>query len=202
MPDADERQRLSPGQVATRLFGLAPDRDERAPQLCQEALLTLALNDYEQAAGEQLRKAPKRERFALRSLALGTNFLAGRAEGRAGDPDTTPQLYGERLAKGEDMRGSAELGLARQALEGLIDPDTRKGQPGGWLLFPFHESLLWCVYSRRSKQARRASRSRMSLRNEGVHVGVAGAGGRRQRRSGSRARAVRARRRLALRSER
>ena len=64
-------ERLSPGQIATRLFGLAPDRDERAPQLCQEALLTLAMNGYEDAGGEELRRSPKRERFGLRSLALG-----------------------------------------------------------------------------------------------------------------------------------
>jgi hypothetical protein len=169
MPDGEQRQRLSPGQVATRLFGLAPDRDERAPQLCQEALLTLALNNYDEAAGEELRKPPKRERFALRSLALGTNFLAGRAQGRAGDRDTTPQLYGERLAKGEDMRGSAELGLARQALEGLIDPDTRKGQRGGWLLFPFHESLLWYDARRQGSNGRWGVR-RVWMRGSGITI--------------------------------
>src|SRR3954469_23281697 len=98
-------ERLAPGRVATRLFGLAPDRDERAPQLCQEALLTLALNGYEEAGGPGLGRPPKRERFALRSLALGHNFLATRAEGRAGDDETTPELYGQRLARGEEMRG-------------------------------------------------------------------------------------------------
>ena len=77
MPELGERERLSPGQIATRLFGLAPDRDERAPQLCQEALLTLALNGYERATSDELRRPPKRERFALRSLSLSTNFLAG-----------------------------------------------------------------------------------------------------------------------------
>jgi len=146
MPDTGE---LFPGRIATRLFGLAPDRDERAPQLCQEALLTLALNGYEQAAGAELRTSPKRERFALRSLVLGSNFLVGVDAGRAGDDDTTPQLYGARLASGDEMPGSANLALAREALEGLIDPDTRKGQNGGWLLFPFHESLLWYDARRR-----------------------------------------------------
>jgi hypothetical protein len=167
MPDTGER--LAPGQVATRLFGLAPDRDERAPQLCQEALLTLALNGYEQASADELQVPPKRERFALRSLALSVNFLAARADGRAGDDDTAPQLYGERLANGEDTRGSAELGLARQALEGLIDPDTRKGQPGGWLLFPFHESLLWYDARRQSSQGRWGVR-RVWMRGGGITI--------------------------------
>src|SRR3954452_11980821 len=144
-------ERLAPGRIATRLFGLAPDRDERAPQLCQEALLTLALNGYEQAGGKELGVPPKRSRFALRSLALGENFLAGRADGRAGDDETTPQRYGQQLADGQELRGSANLALAREALEGLVDPDTRKGQPGGWLLFPFHESLLWYDARRQGK---------------------------------------------------
>src|SRR5665647_3587727 len=133
-------ERLAPGQIGTRLFGLAPDRDERAPQLCQEALLTLAMNGYEAAGGAELRRPPKRERFGLRSLALGHNFLAARAEGRVGVGDMTPQRYGAELAAGEELPGSANLPLARAALEGLIDPDTRKGQPGGWLMFPFHEA--------------------------------------------------------------
>ena len=163
MPEA----RLSPGQIATRLFGLAPDRDERAPQLCQEALLTLALNGYEQASGDELRHPPKRERFGLRSLALGHNFLAGRAEGRVGVGDMTPQLYGDKLAAGEELPGSANLSLARAALEGLIDPDTRKGQPGGWLLFPFHESLLWYDARREGSRGKWGVR-RVWMRGSGV----------------------------------
>ena len=35
------------------------------------------------------------------------------------------------------------MALARKALEGLIDPQTRRGQEGTWLLYPFHEDLLW-----------------------------------------------------------
>ena len=167
MPQGTER--LAPGRVATRLFGLAPDRDERAPQLCQEALLTLALNGYEDSGGNGLRTPPKRERFALRSLALGMNFLEGLAEGRAGDDDTTPQLYGARLAAGEEIRGSANLALARQALEGLIDPDTRKGQPGGWLLFPFHESLLWYDARRQGSNGRWGVR-RVWMRGSGITI--------------------------------
>lgn len=145
-----ESERLAPGKIAGRAFGLAPDRDEQAPQLCQEALLTLSAGGYEQAVGSELPASPKRRRFGVRSLALGHNFLALRDAGYAGDPDTSPALYGSRLAAGEEMRGSANLALARQALEGLIDPATRKGQPGGWLLLPFHESLLWYDARQRS----------------------------------------------------
>ena len=74
---------------------------------------------------------------------LGSNFLAYEEQGRVGDDSTTPQAYGERLARGDDLLSSANLGLARDTLEGLIDPETHQGQPGGWLLLPFHESLLW-----------------------------------------------------------
>jgi hypothetical protein len=178
-----DAERLSPGQIATRLFGLAPDRDERAPQLCQEALLTLAMNGYEHATGAELRRAPKRERFGLRSLALGHNFLAGRADGRVGVVgEMTPQLYGEKLAAGEDLPGSANLALARAALEGLIDPDTRKGQPGGWLLLPFHESLLWYDARRQGSRGKWGVR-RVWMRGSGVTLArllvdpPAGAGG-------------------------
>jgi hypothetical protein len=160
-------ERLSPGQIATRLFGLAPDRDERAPQLCQEALLTLAMNGYENAAGSDLGASPKRERFALRSLALGANFLAARPEGRVAIDDMTPQLYGERLASGAQLSGSANLALARAALEGLIDADSRKGQPGGWLLLPFAESLLWYDARRRGTRGAWGVR-RVWMRGTGV----------------------------------
>lgn len=161
-------ERLTAVQIATRLFGLAPDRDERAPQLCQEALLTLAMNGYDQAGGQDLRRPPKRERFGLRSLALGQNFLAGRAQGRVGVVgEMTPQLYGEKLAAGEALPGSANLALARAALEGLIDPDTRKGQPGGWLLFPFHESLLWYDARRQGSRGKWGVR-RVWMRGSGV----------------------------------
>jgi hypothetical protein len=133
---------LAPGRVAQVLFGLDPDRDERAPQLCAETLLTLAQNRYRAPATSDELRSPKRQRFALRSLALATNFLAGR-QGRAGEDNMTPQLYGERLASGSDVRNSANLALAQSALQGLVDPDTQRGQPGAWLLRPFHESLLW-----------------------------------------------------------
>jgi hypothetical protein len=136
--------RLSPGSIAQVLFGLDPDRDERAPQLCAETLLTLAQNGYLSPAPDAQLKSPKCRRFAVRSLALGENFLGGEDQkGRAGDDDTSPALYGQLLAEGKEVRGSANLALAQAALEGLVDPDTQRGQPGGWLLRPFHESLLW-----------------------------------------------------------
>ncbi|MET8832786.1 hypothetical protein ABZV78_02555 [Micromonospora sp. NPDC004540] len=137
-----DSRNLTPGRVAQVLFGLDPDRDERAPQLCAETLLTLAQNRYRAPASSDELRSPKRQRFALRSLALATNFLAGR-EGRAGEDNMTPHLYGKLLASGSDVRNSANLALAQSALQGLVDPDTQRGQPGAWLLRPFHESLLW-----------------------------------------------------------
>src|SRR5262249_10635333 len=118
------------------------DRDQRASAVCAETLLTLVANDYKAPAGSQI-VSPKRQRFAIRSLALGENFLRQRDTGRAADDETTPQRYGETLASGGAIRGSANLALAQKAFEGLIAPTTQRGQRGTWLLFPFHESLLW-----------------------------------------------------------
>lgn len=146
-------RRLSPGSIAETLFTLDPDRDERAPQLCAETLLTLAQNRYRTPAPGSPLTSPKRRRFAVRSLALAENFLGGQDTGRAGDDETTPALYGQLLATGEQIRGSANLGLARAALDGLVDPDTQRGQKGAWLLRPFHESLLW--YDARKSSPRR-----------------------------------------------
>ena len=143
MPAKKARRRLAPGQIAEELFCLDPDRDERAPQLCAETLLTLVQNNYQAPAMPNEMRSPKRQRFAIRSLALGENFLGGRDEGRAGDDATTPAEYGDSLASGEQMRGSAHLKLAQATLQGLVDPDTQRGQKGAWLLRPFHESLLW-----------------------------------------------------------
>ena len=147
-------RRLTPGSIAQMLYGLDPDRDERAPQLCAETLLTLAQNGYRAPAEGAAPRSPKRRMFAVRSLALGKNFLDSQdAKGRAGDDETHPSKYGELLAAGKEVRGSANLALARATLEGLIDPDTQRGQPGAWLLRPFHESLLW--YDARKPSPRR-----------------------------------------------
>jgi hypothetical protein len=99
------------------------------------------MNGYEME-NPRLEFSPKRKRFALRSLALGENFLRCRADALIAD-GMTAERYGEELACNGPLPGATNLGLAKATLEGLIDPDSRKGQPGGWLLFPFHESLLW-----------------------------------------------------------
>ncbi|MFI7618276.1 hypothetical protein ACIBP6_44365 [Nonomuraea terrae] len=162
------QRRLAPGQIAKALFGLDPDRDERASQLCAETLLTLVQNDYKTPSNTDDLRSPKRQRFALRSLALGVNFLAGRDTGRAGDDSTTPQLYGKRLANGDDLRSSANLKLAQAALQGLIDPDTQRGQPGAWLLRPFHESLLWYDARRSSASKPEWSVRKVYMRGSGI----------------------------------
>lgn len=164
----DTAGRLAPGAIAEQLFGLAPDRDERAAQLCQEALLTLACNGYEDIAEAGFVQPLKRTNFALRSLALGVNFLDGHDDNRAFE-DTTPQKYGELLARGATVRGSANLDLARDALQGLIDPETRNSQPGGWLLYPFHESLLWYDARRQGRGGRWGTR-RVYMRGGGVTI--------------------------------
>ncbi|OMC19068.1 hypothetical protein [Mycobacterium sp. SP-6446] len=144
MPSPRRQPRLTPGAIAAELFCLYPDRDERAPQLCAETLLTLAANGYQSPVNGKPLVTPKQQRFAIRSLATSENFLGGRDEGRAGDDDTTPAEYGACLAGGDEIRSSAHLRLAQQTLQGLIDPDTQRGnQPGAWLLRPFHEALLW-----------------------------------------------------------
>lgn len=160
--------RLSPGPVAEDLFCLAPDRDERAPQLCAETLLTLVQNRY--AAPDSLDdlRSPKRQRFALRSLALGENFLGGRSQGRVGDAETTPEQYGALLAAGEQVRGSANLQLAQLTLQGLIDPETQRGQAGAWLLRPFHESLLWYDARKPSPRSAEYTVRKVYMRGSGI----------------------------------
>jgi hypothetical protein len=159
-------RRLAPVNIADRLFGIPPDRDEKASQLCAEALLTLVQNRYAAPETPDGLVTPKRGRWALRSLALSENFLAERDEGRAGAADMTPERYGELLKRGEDFRASANLQLAKRALEGLIDPSTHTGQPGGWLLMPFHESLLW--YDARQQRARPWGVRKVYMRGSGI----------------------------------
>ncbi|WP_273733050.1 hypothetical protein [Mycolicibacterium septicum] len=158
---------LTPGAIASELFCIDPDRDERASQLCAETLLTLVANDYRPCPAESL-KSPKKQRFAIRSLALGTNFLAGRFEGHAGSDKLTPAEYGALLASAQEIRGSSHLQLAQQMLEGLVDPDTQHGQRGAWLLRPFHESLLW--YDARKESANRAEYTvrKVNIRGSGI----------------------------------
>jgi len=135
-------RRLTPEHIATDLFSILIDRDQRASAVCAETLLTLLANGYKAPTNGKL-TSPKRQRFAIRSLTLGENFLRQRNTGRAAEDEMTPQLYGEILAAGDSVSGSANLDLAQKAFKGLLDPTTQRGQRGTWLLFPFHESLLW-----------------------------------------------------------
>ncbi|GAB2983948.1 hypothetical protein [Actinotalea caeni] len=162
--------RLSPGAIAEELFGLAPDRDERAPQLCAETLLTLRQNNYRKPDSLEGLRSPKRQLFALRSLALAENFLGGRSQGRVGDADTTPEEYGALLAQGAQVRGSANLQLAQLTLQGLIDPETQRGQVGAWLLRPFHESLLWYDSRKPSPRSSEYTVRKVYMRGSGITI--------------------------------
>jgi hypothetical protein len=107
--------------------------------------------------------------FALRSLALGENFLGGRDDGRAGDDETTPAEYGASLAAGRDVRSSTYLSLAHQTMQGLIDPETQRGsQPGAWLLRPFHESLLWYDARKASTKSSEYTVRKVCMRGSGI----------------------------------
>ncbi|MFC6714720.1 hypothetical protein [Branchiibius cervicis] len=148
---------------------MAPDRDERAPYLCAETLLTLIQNNYVAPADLDDLRSPKRQLFAVRSLALGVNFLGGRRNERAADGGTTPEDYGEMLAKGSDLRGSANLALAQQALQGLVDPETERGeQAGSKLLRPFHESLLWFDARRSGRNSSLYTVRKVHMRGTGI----------------------------------
>lgn len=168
MSQQRKQYRLNPGPVAEALFGLAPDRDERAPQLCAEALLTLVQNRYSPPVDATELRSPKRQRFAVRSLALGENFLGGRVQGSVGDENTSPEHYGQLLAAGDPVRGSANLKLAQETLQGLIDPDTQRGQAGAWLLRPFHESLLWYDARKSSPRTPEYTVRKVYMRGSGI----------------------------------
>ena len=168
MSTARNPYRLTPGAIADELYCLAPDRDERAAQLCAETLLTLVANGYRAPSDMRYFKSPKRQRFAIRSLAIGVNFLGGRIKGRAGDDETTPEEYGGRLASASQIRGSANLHLAQLTLQGLIDPETQRGQPGTWLLRPFHESLLWYDARKPSPRSSEYTVRKVHMRGGGI----------------------------------
>ena len=118
-------------------------------------------------AADQLR-SPKVQRFAVRSLALAENFLGGRDAGRAGDDTTTPAEYGSILARGDRIRDSANLQLAQATIQGLIDPETQRGQKGAWLLRPFHESLLWYDARRPGPNSPEYSVRKVYMRGSGI----------------------------------
>ena len=98
-------------------------------------LLTLVNNQYAAPPGRKTWSAPS----ASSSPPAASPSARTSSYRPAGDADPA----GEDLAEAAGTGGAANLALAQQALEGLVDPDTRKVQRGGWLLRPFHESLLW-----------------------------------------------------------
>ncbi|MSO37871.1 MAG: hypothetical protein EXQ69_06405 [Acidimicrobiia bacterium] len=157
--------RLSPAEIARQLLGISPDRDERASQLCAETLLTLIANAYAAPKPGKLR-SPKKRQFAIRSLVTGTNFLDKREEARIGSGQFSVVSYGQALAAGSDFGASENLALAKAALEGLIDPQTRRGQAGTWLLYPFAEELLW--YDARQTQGRPWDVRKVYMRGSGI----------------------------------
>ena len=159
----DDTNRLDPGEIATRLMLLRPDRDQRASQICAETLLTLVSNRYQAPDAEPL--SPKVQRFGLRSLVFGQNFLQGYTDTLPGT-DIRADDYGARLAISEDFQGAENLHLARSALRSLLDPSTERGaQEGQRLLMPFHESLLW--FDARKAGARYTAR-KVLMRGAGV----------------------------------
>jgi hypothetical protein len=157
--------RLSPAEIAQHLLVISPDRDERASQLCAETLLTLIANDYAPPQDGKVR-SPKKRQFALRSIAMGTNFFEKYEEKRIGTGEHTPISYGQALAAARDFSGSENIALAKATLQGLIDPQTRRGQKGTWLLYPFSEDLLW--YDARQTQGRPWDVRKVYMRGSGI----------------------------------
>lgn len=154
--------KLAPKDIATRLFAIDPDRDERASQICSEALLTLVANNYEMPAVEFA--SPKLRRFALRSLIFGVNFLA-QQPGEVVGQNLAVERFGELLAMGQDFLGSENLPLVKHALSNLVDPSTEQGQKGQHLLMPFHEALLW--YDARATAGKYTTR-KVRMRGSGI----------------------------------
>jgi hypothetical protein len=140
---------VAPREVAERLFGFRLDRDTRSPQLAMEAFLTLAANGYADKDEASLR-TPKLGNLSLRSLAIGANFHSGRTEATP----TGQQLadIGNSLSRRLDFDGFRNLDLAAESLAAVIDRETtRQADKGRWLLYPFHEALLW--YDARPQRA-------------------------------------------------
>lgn len=140
---------VAPREVAEKLFGFRLDRDTRSPQLAMEAFLTLSANGYADRDQASLR-TPKRGNLSLRSLAIGANF-------HSGSQLTTPSGQrladvGESLSRRLDLPGFANLDLAAESLAAVVDRETtRQADKGRWLLYPFHEALLW--YDARPQRA-------------------------------------------------
>lgn len=164
MPDD---QPLSPAAVSRRLFALSPDRDERAPQIAMETLLTLRANGYQAPGDIAGFRSPKRRNGALRSLALGANFFEG--VGQAAGGGYTKHGLGERLAAGADFGGSQGLPIAAQALRALVDHETGRGSNRGAILMqPFHETLLWYDGRKSGEAAALWSIRKVYMRGTGI----------------------------------
>jgi serine/threonine protein kinase len=161
--DSAEQRRLTANQISTALFGIAPDRDEKAAHLAMETFLTLWANDYEPPVGKL--RSPKRRNAALRSLAMQTNFFEG-FDGVVPGGKSAEQL-GSQLASGQDFANSANLSLAQRALRSLVDPQTEQGSAGASLMLPFHESLLW-FDARKSGAAGRWAVRKVNMRGTGI----------------------------------
>jgi hypothetical protein len=165
--EADKAPRLTPVEVSKSLFGLAPDRDERASQLAMETFLTLWANEYADPGAEP--KGPKRRNGALRSLVLRDNFLEGFKD--EGEEGRRAEAACGKLAAGRDFSGSDGIELAQKAVRALIDDRTLQGSSGATLLAPFHESLLW-YDARRSGAKRPWSVRKVNMRGTGVTFGA------------------------------
>lgn len=164
MPDD---QPLSSAAISRRLFALSPDRDERAPQIAMETLLTLRANGYRAPDRIESFASPKRRNGALRSLALGANFFEG--VGQAAGGGYTKDSLGERLAAGLDFGGSQGLPIAAQALRALIDHETGRGSNRGAILMqPFHETLLWYDGRKSGEAAALWSIRKVYMRGTGI----------------------------------
>ena len=162
-----EDKRLAVGNVATALWPLYPDRDQKASPLCTESLLAL-LGNADRGADDEL-VSPKVSNFAVRSLIFGENFLHGKTD-RMHRGDMTLQEYGQKLSAAEDFNGSDNLDLARKALGNLIDTtEGLPGQRGEHLLMPFHESLLW-YDARKSKSSDSWSVRQVRMRGKGMGI--------------------------------
>ncbi len=162
-----EDDRLTVGNVATALWPLYPDRDQKASPLCTESLLAL-LGNTDRGAGDEL-VSPKVSNFAVRSLIFGENFLDGQTD-RMHRGDMTREEYGQKLSIAEDFNGSDNLNLAREALGNLIDTtEGLPGQRGEHLLMPFHESLLW-YDARKSKSSDSWSVRQVRMRGKGMGI--------------------------------
>jgi len=53
-------------------------------------------------------------------------------------------------------------------MQGLVDPDTQRGQKGAWLLRPFHESLLWYDARRPGPNSPEYSVRKVYMRGSGI----------------------------------